>query len=59
MVADTSEQMSQQKYRGSVPALVCPVFWLLGTNFMITAEEVDMTTAFKHEDAAAKGKGIV
>lgn len=26
---------------------------------MITAEEVDMTTAFKREEAAAKGKGIV
>lgn len=26
---------------------------------MITAEEADMTTALKREDAAAKGKGIV
>lgn len=26
---------------------------------MIAVEEADMTTAFKHEEAAAKGKGII
>lgn len=59
MVARTSEHESAKVQRQRSKLWSVLSFWLLGTNFMITAEEADMTTGLKREDAAAKGKGIV
>lgn len=52
--------MNQQKYNRQCAKLFSvSSCWLLGANFMITVEKADMTTAFKHKEAAAKGKGII
>lgn len=52
--------MNQQKYKRQHAKPFSVLFgWLLGANFMIAVEEADTTTAFKHEEAAAKGKGII
>jgi len=52
--------MNQQKHKRQhakmFPVLFC---WLLCANFIIAVEKADMTTAFKYEEAAAKGKGII
>jgi len=52
--------MNQQNYKRQHAKLFSVLScWLLGANFMIAVEEADMTTAFKYEEAAAKGKGII
>lgn len=52
--------MSQQKHEGHRAKLLSVVSrGLFGAGFKIAVEEADMTTAFKHEEAAAKGKGII
>lgn len=59
-MCDTSKKMNRQKYKRQHAKLFSVLFgWLLGANFMIAVEEADTTTAFKHEEAAAKGKGII
>lgn len=52
--------MNEQKYKRQHANLFSVLScWLLGANFMIAVEEADMATAFKYEEAAANGKGII
>lgn len=58
-LCDTSNKMNQQK-RKRKHAKMFPVFcWLLCASFIIAVEKADVTTVFKYEEAAAKGKGII
>lgn len=50
---------SAEIQQAACPTALCRVLWLLGANLLMAVEEADVTTAFKYEEAAAKGRGII